>query len=73
MSMQPYRPNPIELKKQKVRKDTKVALIAGGVTVLALPVGLFASSFFMVVTILAGIVAVYKGVQVHKEINKPTN
>lgn len=73
MSMQPYRPNPIELKKQKVRKDTKVALIAGGVTAVALPVGLFASSFFMVVAILAGIVTVYKGVQVRNEIKGPAN
>lgn len=73
MSMQPYRPNPIELKKQKVRKDTKTAVIAGGVTLVALPLGLWASSFFVVVTVLAGIVAVYKGVQVRKELNSPTN
>lgn len=72
MSMQPYRPNPIELKKQKVRKDAKVALIAGGVTVVALPVALFMSSFFTVIAIIAGIITVYKGVQVRNELKGPT-
>ena len=52
--MQPYQPNSIELKKQQVRKDAKVALIASGVTVVSLPIALFASSFFTVVAILAG-------------------
>ncbi|HJC29285.1 MAG TPA: hypothetical protein H9759_07805 [Candidatus Dietzia intestinipullorum] len=71
MSMQPYQPNSIELKKQQVRKDAKVALIASGVTVVSLPIALFASSFFTVVAILAGIVAVYKGVQVRNAIKGP--
>lgn len=71
MSMQPYQPNSIERKKQQVRKDAKIALIAGGVTVVALPIGLFASTFFMVVAILAGIVTVYSGVKVRKSIKGP--
>lgn len=69
--MQPYRPNPIELKKQRVRKDAKIGVIAAGVTVVSLPVAMFVSSFFTVVAILAGIVAVYNGVKVHKAINGP--
>lgn len=68
--MQPYQPNSIELKKQQVRKDAKVALIASGVTVVSLPIAL-ASPFFTVVAILAGIVAVYKGVQVRNAIKGP--
>ena len=52
--MQPYQPNPIEARKQQVRKDSRNTAIALGVTVVSLPVGLFASSFFTVVAILAG-------------------
>lgn len=72
MSMQPYQSNQIELKKQQVRKDAKVAVIATGVFVVSLPIALFASSFFTVVAVLAGIVAVYSGFKVRKTIgNKP--
>lgn len=68
MSMQPYQTNSIEQRKQQVRKDAKVAAIATGVTVVSLPIALFASSFFTVVAILAGIVAVYSGLKVRKAI-----
>ncbi|HJC60710.1 MAG TPA: hypothetical protein H9755_10355 [Candidatus Dietzia intestinigallinarum] len=69
MSMQPYQPNPIEARKQQVRKDSRNTAIALGVTVVSLPVGLFASSFFMVVAILAGIATVYYGLKVRKTIS----
>ncbi len=67
--MQPYQPNPIEARKQQVRKDSRNTAIALGVTVVSLPVGLFASSFFMVVAILAGIATVYYGLKVRKTIS----
>lgn len=66
--MQPYQPNSIELQKQQVRKDARSTAIGLGVTVVALPIGLFASSFFMVVAILAGIATVYYGLKVRKSI-----
>ncbi|MET3859690.1 xanthine/uracil permease [Dietzia sp. 2505] len=69
MSMQPYQPNSIEVQKQQVRKDARTTAIALGVTVVALPIALFASSFFTVVAILAGIVAIYKGNQVRQAIS----
>ena len=40
-------------------------------TGVALPIGLFASSFFMVVAILAGIVTVYSGLKVRKNLKGP--
>ncbi|MCD2262331.1 hypothetical protein K3888_06395 [Dietzia aurantiaca] len=71
MSMQPYQPNSIELRKQQVRKNSRNTAIALGVTVVSLPIGLFASSFFMVVAILAGIATVYYGLKVRKGIKGP--
>ena len=68
MSMQPYQSNPIEAQKQQVRKDARSTAIALGVTVVSLPIGLFASTFFMVVAILAGIATVYYGLKVRKSI-----
>lgn len=68
MSMQPYKSNSIEHQKQQVRKDARNTAIALGVTVVALPIGLFASSFFMLVAILAGIVTIYSGLKVRKSI-----
>lgn len=70
MSMQPYQPNSIEVQKKRVHKDARNTAIALGVTVVALPIGLFASSFFMLVTVLAGIVAIYNGNKVRKAIAK---
>lgn len=67
--MQPYQPNSIEQQKQQVRKDAKSTAIALGVTVVSLPIGLFASSFFMLVAILAGIATVYYGFKVRKSIS----
>lgn len=67
--MQPYQPNSIELKKQQVRKNSRNTAIALGVTVVSLPIGLFASSFFMVVAILAGIATIYYGLKVRKTIS----
>ena len=67
--MQPYQPNPIEARKQQVRKDSRNTAIALGVTVVSLPIGLFASSFFMVVAILAGIATIYYGLKVRKTIS----
>ena len=69
MSMQPYQPNSIELQKQQVRKDARNTAIALGVTVVSLPIALFASSFFTVVAILAAIVAIYNGNKVRKAIS----
>ncbi|MDX2357347.1 hypothetical protein [Dietzia sp. PP-33] len=69
MSMQPYQPNSIEQQKQQVRKDARTTAIALGVTAVALPIALFASSFFTVVAILAGIVAIYNGNKVRKAIS----
>lgn len=71
MSMQPYQTNSIEHRKQQVRKDAKIAAIATGVTVVSLPIALFASSFFTVVAILAAIVAIYSGLKVRKSIKGP--
>lgn len=71
MSMQPYQTNSIAHRKQQVRKDAKVAAIATGVTVVSLPIALFASSFFTVVAILAGIVAIYSALKVRKAIKGP--
>lgn len=69
MSMQPYQPNSIEQQKQQVRKDARTTAIALGVTVVSLPIALFASSFFTVVAILAAIVAIYNGNKVRKAIS----
>ncbi len=69
MSMQPYQPNSIELQKQQVRKDARNTAIALGVTVVSLPIGLFAASGFMVIAILAGIAAIYYGLKVRKAIS----
>lgn len=66
--MQPYQPNSIELQKQQVRKNSRNTAIALGVTVVSLPIGLFASSFFMLVAILAGIMTIYSGLKVRKAI-----
>lgn len=73
MSMQPYKSNSIEHQKQQVRKDARNTAIALGVTVVALPIGLFASSFFMLVAILAGIVTIYSGLKVRKSISGKPN
>lgn len=73
MSMQPFQSNSIEVQKQQVRKDARNTAIALGVTVVALPIGLFASSFFMVVAILAGIMAIYSGLKVRKAISGKSN
>ena len=67
--MQPYQPNPIETQKQQVRKDSRNTAIALGVTVVSLPIGLFASSFFMDVAILAGIPTLYYGLKVRNTIS----
>lgn len=69
MSMQPYQPNSIEQQKQQVRKDARTTAIALGVTVVSLPIALFASSFFTVVAIIAGIVTIYNGNKVRKAIS----
>lgn len=69
MSMQPYQPNSIEQQKMQVRKDARTTAIALGVTVVSLPIALFASSFFTVVAILAAIVAIYNGNKVRKAIS----
>lgn len=67
--MQPYQPNSIEQQKQQVRKDARSTAIALGVTVVTLPIGLFASTFFMLVAVLAGIATVYYGLKVRKSIS----
>ncbi|MDV8001819.1 hypothetical protein [Rhodococcus sp. IEGM 1408] len=69
MSMQPYQQNSIEVQKKQVRKDARNTAIALGVTVVALPIGLFASSFFMLVATLAAIMAIYSGLKVRKGIS----
>lgn len=69
MSMQPYQQNSIEAQKKQVHKDARNTAIALGVTVVALPIGLFASSFFMLVAILAGIVTLYTGNKVRKAVS----
>ncbi len=73
MSMQPYQHNQLELKKQQVRKDARTALIATGVTVVALPIGLWASSVFVLIAIISGIMALYSGNKVRKAIAKDPN
>lgn len=73
MSMQPYQTNSIAQQKQEVRKNSRSTAIALGVTVVSLPIGLFASSFFMVVAILAGIATVYYGLKVRKSISGKPN
>lgn len=62
MSMQPYQVNSIEQQKQQVRKDARTTAIALGVTVVSVPIALFASSFFTVV-------AIYNGNKVRKAIS----
>ena len=69
MSMQPYQQNSIEVQKKQVHKDARNTAIALGVTVVALPIGLFASSFFMLVATLAAIMAIYSGLKVRKGIS----
>ena len=69
MSMQPYQPNSIEAQKQQVRKDARTTAIALGVTVVSLPIALFASSFFTLVAIIAGILTIYHGNKVRKAIS----
>lgn len=73
MSMQPYQQNSIEAQKKRVHKDARNTAIALGVTVVALPIGLFASSFFMLVAILAGIMTLYTGNKVRKAISGNPN
>lgn len=69
MSMQPYQPNSIELQKQQVRKYSRNTAIALGVTVVTLPIALFAVSEFIVIAVLAGIFALYSGYKVRKTIS----
>lgn len=69
MSMQPYQPNSIELRKQQVRKDSRNTAIALGVTVVSLPLAFWVASSFIVITILAGIATVYYGLKVRKSIS----
>lgn len=73
MSMQPYSTNPIEQKKLEVRKNAKSAAIGLGVGVVALPIGMFASSFFMIVAIVGLIAGGYYGLQVRQAIQKDPN
>lgn len=73
MSMQPYNTNPIEQSKQEVRKNARSAAIGLGVGVVALPIGLFASSFFMIVAIVGLVAGGYYGLQVRKAITKDPN
>ncbi|HIW67696.1 MAG TPA: hypothetical protein H9878_06120 [Candidatus Dietzia merdigallinarum] len=69
MSMQPYQPNSIELKKQQVRKNSRNTAIALGVTVVSLGAVGFIGTYWAVVTVLAGIAAVYYGMKVRKAIS----
>ena len=69
MSMQPYQPNSIELQKQQVRKYSRNTAIALLVTVGALPLWMFLDTGFLVLVILAGIVAIYNGNKVRKTIS----
>lgn len=73
MSMQPYSTNPIEKKKMEVRTNAKYSAIGLGVGVVALPVGMFFSSFFMIVAIVGLIAGGYYGLQVRKAIQKDPN
>lgn len=68
MSMQPYQTNSIEQQKQQVRKDARTTAIALGVTVVALPVALFAAKAMILVVIIAGILAIYNGNKVRKAV-----
>lgn len=69
MSMQPYQPNSIELQKQQVRKDSRTTAIALGVGVVSFLVAGFLAEAVIVVTIVAGIVAIYHGNKVRKAIS----
>lgn len=73
MSMQPYQQNSIEVQKKQVRKDARNTAIALGVTVVALPVALFAAKAMILVVIIAGILALYNGNKVRKAISGKSN
>lgn len=73
MSMQPFQQNSIEVQKKQVRKDARNTAIALGVTVVALPVALFAAKAMILVVIIAGILALYSGNKVRKAISGKSN
>lgn len=73
MSMQPFQQNSIEVQKKQVRKDARNTAIALGVTVVALPVALFAAKAMILVVIIAGILALYNGNKVRKAISGKSN
>lgn len=72
MSMQQYPRNPIEKRKQEVRKYTRngVISVAGGVVGGALLALLFSSSFFL---ILGLVVAVVGGFSNYRKVQKVIN
>ena len=67
--MQPYQPNSIEQQKQQVRKDARNTLIAVGVAVGSFVVAGWFLQAAIVVTVIAGIYAIYSANKVRKTIS----
>lgn len=71
--MQPYQQNSIEQQKQQVRKNARNTAIAVGAVVASVPLMLLVGKAWLLVTILAGIAAIYYGVKVNKAISGKPN
>lgn len=71
--MQPYQQNSIEQQKQQVRKNARNTAIAVGAVVVSVPLMLLVGKAWLLVTILAGIAAIYYGVKVNKAISGKPN
>lgn len=67
--MQPYQPNSIEQQKQQVRKDARNTAIALGVAVGSFVVAGWFLQIAIVVTVVAGIYAIYSANNVRKAIS----
>ncbi|MFL0579413.1 hypothetical protein [Dietzia sp. 179-F 9C3 NHS] len=73
MSMQPYQQNPIELKKQQVRRHAPLAAVGIGGTVVFWPLAMFVASGFTLFAILSTVLMIYSGLKVRKAIAKDPN
>ena len=67
--MQPYQPNSIEQQKQQVRKDARNTLIAVGVAVGSFVVAGWFLEVAIIITVAAGIYAIYSANKVRKAIS----
>ena len=67
--MQPYQQNSIEQQKLEVRKNARNTAISVGAVVVSVPLMLLVGKAWLLVAIIAGVVAVYYGLKVNKAIS----